>query len=200
MSGHRKLAGITLAVALLGTAGCGKIAEKAAEKVTEEAIENAGGSGVDVDLSNGGVSYTDANGNKVTTDADGNVTITDADGNLIEADAGGDAEVPAEWPPVLAPPADARILYASSTDGHLSLTASVAAPDLRTLYDGLKAQVTGAGYAMVSDGLSGSDAGTGGVLTAKDADDVVTVAVAPDASGTQGAGRFTVIMSIDPVR
>ena len=164
---QHKLAGASLA-ALLVVAGVGCSGSDAAEKLTEKAIEEASGS-QDVDI-----------------DADGNVKVTDEDGNTTEF--GTSAELPEEWPSDLAPPDSVNILASNTTttDGKQELYVTAESSDsVADLYDGLKAQLTEAGYEITSDTVSDTgDGGSYASLSAEGAEFTASVSLASDGSGT----------------
>lgn len=167
MTVHRKLAGVSLAASLvLFGVGCG--GSDAAEKLTEKAIEEGTGA-QDVDI-----------------DADGNVKVTDEDGNTTEF--GTSAELPEEWPSDLTPPDSVNILASNTTttDGKQEMFLTAESSDsVADLYEGMKAQLTDAGYEITSDTVSDTgDGGSYASVTAENDEFTANVSLASDGSGT----------------
>jgi hypothetical protein len=79
----RVTASVAIAAAVLVLAGCGRIAEEAAERAVEEIAEEAAGGGeIDINTEDGSVEVQTDEG-AISVDEDGNVVITDADGNVV---------------------------------------------------------------------------------------------------------------------
>jgi hypothetical protein len=95
MRSTRTVLAATSLAALLVT-GCGAAAEKAGEKLTEEAIESQTGGNVDID-----------------TSGDGSVEIETEDGSM----SFGSGDVPAEWPEEIPLPEDLEIQSDATMDG-----------------------------------------------------------------------------------
>ncbi len=152
MSGHRKLAGITLAAFLVvGASGCGGDGgDKLADKLAEKAAEEAGGGNVDINSE------------------DGKVTFEDDNGNSFEM---GSAELPDGWPVDLAPPDSVTIVSASTNtlNGQKSQNVTgVTDGTVAELASALKDQVTNAGYEVTNENqFSGTD-GDFATMTASD--------------------------------
>lgn len=91
----RLLPAAILGLAVLGAAGCGKVAEEAAEKAAEEAIESSSGGSAQVDL-----------------DGDGEVTIESDEGTYTA----GTGEVPEAWPDDVPLPDGLQVDAASALD------------------------------------------------------------------------------------
>lgn len=177
MTVHRKLAGASLATALL-LLGVGCSGSDVAENLTEKAIEESTGN-QDVDI-----------------DADGNVKVTDEDGNTTEF--GTSAELPEEWPADLAPPESVTILASNTTttDGKQEMFVTAESSDsVADLYEGLKAQLTEAGYEITSDTVSDTgDGGSYASLTADGDEYTASVSLASD-----GSGATSVLFNLVPV-
>lgn len=164
MDVRRGVAASLVGLALLaGATGCSKIGEK----VAEEAIEgNSNCEGVDVDIEEGGFSGT-------------------CDGQDIDANASGDADLPTDWPAELAPPEELQIISATGTDTpvrNLAVTGSLDG-EVAAIYDGIKAQLTEAGYTIDADALSEGPTGPSGTLTATGPEWTASVVVTEDVSG-----------------
>lgn len=175
MSVQRKLAGITLAAALVfAGAGCG---DDAAEKITEKALEKSSGGKVDVDSE------------------DGTVKLTDKDGNTSSYGTGTD--LPEGWPDELKPPKTINILASSTstTDGKKQLFVTAeSTTDLATLAKGLKAQFEDAGYEITNESnLSSADGYAS--LEAKGPKYTASVSLAGDASEK---GKTTILFNVTP--
>lgn len=129
-----------VALALLLAGGCGAVAEKATEKAAEKAIEADGNcENVDLDLDSGG----------------GGVSA-DCGGESIDIDAGGGASLPDGFPADLAPPAEANIIFATSSGDGFTVTAGLDG-DIDAVFEGIKTQLTDAGYTI--DNEASTDAG-----------------------------------------
>lgn len=139
---RRTIAAGTLALAFVSSGiGCGAAADKVAEKATERAVEEAiEGSG---DCEN------------VDIDQDGGVSA-ECNGQDIDVDAGGDAELPESWPGELAPPDEAKLVFASESNGTLTATAGLDG-ELAAVTDGITGQLEAAGYTI--DDETTADAG-----------------------------------------
>lgn len=176
MSVQRKLAGITLAAALVfAGAGCG---DDAAEKITEKALEKSSGGKVDVDSK------------------DGTVKLTDKDGNTSSYGTG--TELPKGWPDELKPPKSITILASSTstTNGkkQLFVTAESSAT-VTELSEGLKAQFEDAGYEITNESnLSSTDGGYASI-EAKGPKYTASVSLAGDSSSK---GKTTVLFNVTP--
>lgn len=178
MSGTRKLAGATLVAALVvAGAGCGKAAEKVSEKAAEKAAEQAAGGNVDINSD------------------DGSVKITDDQGNVTEI---GGASLPDGWPDELKPPDSVKIVSASTNtiDGKKSLFAlGEADGSMEDYYQGVKTQLTDAGYDIQSDTMtSATDGGYAGVSATNGTYDV-TVSITTGDSADKTNISFSVTES-----
>lgn len=153
------VAGLVGLALLAGTTGCSKIGEK----VAEEAIErNSNCEDIDIDADEGAVSGS-------------------CDGQDFDANASGNAELPADWPSELAVPEGLNISTSNGIGTPVQSLTVVGGidGDVATVYEGIKAQVTEAGYTIDLDSVTG-DTGT---LNATGEVWTVSVVVAPDPSG-----------------
>ena len=209
MSKTRALAGIGVAGALLLTAGCGKAADKIAERAAEEAVENAAGGG-NLDISGDGftfesedgtVSYeVDEDGNVVMKGPDGEVITADSDGNMTMSGEDGDstftsgenAELPEGWPEYMALPDGASITTAATTaDGEQKIgtvTAEVDG-DVKEIYETYKSAIEDEGF-EISDSFTNSSSGDLGTISGEKGDVSVTVYVG------EGDGGATITLSV----
>ena len=160
------LVGLALAV---GSAGCGGLADKAADKVAEKAVEaNTGCTDVDIDSSNGGVS-------------------ANCEGEDFNVSAGGEASLPDAWPSDLAPPADLKIVAANTSSNPTAMTVIGSLDgDVNSVYDAIKAQVTAAGYTIESDNVTDVGGSPTGTLVANGSEWTVAVAVSNVANALEG--------------
>lgn len=140
----RRLVVMAFAVVLVAN-GCGKVAEKAGERIAEKATGCK-----NIDVSDKGAKAS-CDGNSVNVDNDGNVSTKDKDGN--ETTFGVGAELPADWPAELAPPDGTKILTTSttSTNGKKSWLVVAAVPgDVESVSEGIKDQLAAAGFGAVN--------------------------------------------------
>jgi len=194
MTGKRIVGTLGVAALLvLGASGCGKVAEKATEKVTEKAIEDQTGGKAKVDLGNGKVKVKDGSGNSYETDQDGNVKIKSDDGSTSFTSGDG-TKLPDGWPKDLEPPKGTTIETATATEGALTVSGSLAAP-VKDVYDGLKAQLADGGYELTADSYNTSDGIGSAALTATKGKKDVSVSIT---EGSDGAKSATVIISVIP--
>lgn len=159
-------AGLVGLALVVGASGCGKVSEKIAEEAVER---NSDCENVDIDASGGGFS--------------GNCGGVDVDGNLS-----GDAELPDGWPSELAPPEGLQIVAATATDTPtrtLSVTGSLDG-EVAAVYEGIKTQLTEAGYTIDSDSLTDAGSGQSGALTATGPEYTASVVVAEVANALEG--------------
>lgn len=182
----RTAAGLVAAALVLGLSACGAVADKASEtageKLAEKAIEDQTGGSADVDISDGGVKISDGEGGTYEVDADGNVSGSSGDGNY---QMGEGTELPEGWPAELAPPSGAEIVSAISSGDSQSVVANIDAP-IRDVYEGLKGQLTDAGYDVSSDNYTSSDGGDFAALSATGTDYEVVVTLSTDGAGGSG--------------
>lgn len=117
---HRSVAALAVAAALLGSTGCGKVAEKATEKATEKVIENEIGGDVDLNTDGeGGVKIKTDEGT-YEADGQGNVKIETEDGTISSS-----AEMPDGWPDDVPVPDDLKVQMGGSQDTPDGLLLSV---------------------------------------------------------------------------
>jgi hypothetical protein len=196
MTKTRVLAGIGVAGALLLTGGCGKAADKIAERAAEEAIENSAGGG-EVDISgdgsfsynDGNVSYeTDADGNMVMKGPDGEVITADADGNMTMSGEDGEttyttgenAELPAGWPDFLALPGGSTLMASTTTTeggvkvGNITAELEGAVSDA---YEGFKSALEDEGFEIGSDSFTESSDGDFASLSGDKGDQSVSITI-----------------------
>ncbi len=177
MNVKRAIAGIGVTAALVLTTGCGKAADKIAERAVEEGIERGAGGG-DVDISEDGVSFKSPDGQSVQVDAEGNMIIEGADGQVL---ASGDrAEVPDGWPAFLALPDDAALLtsQSSTSDGvKMGIVAAEVDGDAKVLYEGYKEALEDAGFEVTSDSFTQSSDGDWASLSGEKGDDQVSITI-----------------------
>ncbi|MCU1497573.1 MAG: hypothetical protein JWM47_1526 [Acidimicrobiales bacterium] len=193
MTGRRTVGILGVAALLVLGSGCGKVAEKAAEKATEKAIEDQTGGDAKVDLDSGKVKVDDGRGGTMEVDGNGNLEVTDKDGNT-SVSSGDGTGLPAGWPEELDPPEGTKIITASSTDGALSVSGTLDA-SVREVLDGLKAQLTGAGYEISGDNFGEASGTSYGNITATGDDYVVSATVGDGGASTDGT---FVTISLDP--
>ena len=164
-------AGLVGLALLAGTTGCSKIGEKVAEEAIEQ---NSNCEGVDVDIEEGGFS--------------GN-----CDGQDIDANASGNADVPDGWPAELAPPEGLRIVTSNATDTPVRTLNVIGSldGDVTAIYEGIKTQLTTAGYTIDSDALSDGPTGPVGTLAATGAEYTAAVSVSEVANALDGNVTIT---------
>lgn len=173
MFAKRTLIACSLVVAF-ALAGCGSGSD-VAEKIAEEAAEQGSGGNVDIE--------------------DGNVKYTDDEGNETEFDVSGSAELPDGFPEDLAPPDSVKIITSNTSTVNGQKTMVVygeADGTVEELAEGLKSQLTEAGYEISNDS---SMAGTGGDfvgLTATKGTTTVTASV----TGATTGGKTAISLSV----
>ncbi len=180
-------AGAVALALVVGGAGCGKVAEKVAEKAS--GCEDIDASGDEVGANCDGVS--------AGVDADGNVAVTDEDGNSFDASADGTGALPDEWPADLAPPEGAGIVSSTVTDANLSVTAGLDG-DVGEVYEGIKTQLEAAGYTIDYDTVSDSGAGQVGSVAASGPEWDANVNVSTN-NGDTSLGSVLVVYSLTKV-
>lgn len=142
----------------------------------------------------GTITYTDSQGNKQTykpgsgsgsgSGGTGSGTIQGPDGSTSYTSG---TDLPKDWPKDLDPPKEVTITNSLSTTSGgkkndlVNATASVGAKDL---YDGLKAQITGAGYTVTGDNFFSGSSGDGGTLQATKGTATVNVIITTEAGET----------------
>lgn len=170
MTRYRKLAALSvvpLAFAFVGTACSG---DDVADKITEKAIEQGSGGDVDIDSEDGKITYKDDEGNETQ----------------IDVNADGDASLPDGFPADLAPPDNVSIISSSTNtvNGVKSLfVLGETDASMDDMFEGIKNQLDGAGYTIVSETNSSSaDGGYAGIVAEGDYD--VNVSISSDGSTT----------------
>jgi len=168
----RKVTAAAFAVLLLAT-GCGKIAEKATEKVAEKATGCK-----DIDVNQSGGSAT-------------------CNGTGANVDANGKAKLPDGFPKELAPPSGSKVYSALSNkdaDGNATyvVTASLdgSAKDVAAR---LKQQLGDAGYEITDDGLSEGSEGVGGSISAHNDTYEVRASFGQNATGKDDGGVYVTL-------
>lgn len=159
-------AGLAGLVLVIGASGCGKITEKVAEEAVER---NSDCKNVDIDSSGGGFSGTCGG--------------TDLSGNLS-----GEGDLPDGFPAELAPP-EGFAITASQGDPGPPQTFNVVGSldgDVATVYEGIKAQLTEAGYTIDAEDLSDVGGGQTGTLAASGPDFVAGVTVSEVQNALEG--------------
>ncbi|NLV55976.1 MAG: hypothetical protein GXY13_10235 [Acidimicrobiales bacterium] len=158
----RAIGTLALGAALVVTAGCGKVAEKAAEKTAEKVVEDQTGGSVDFDADDGGID--------IETE-DGSLSI-------------GTGDVPEEWPADI--PLDVFEVETSSssrTDGlsiYLSGPASSSVDDVVAAYRDALSDWDETGDLSSSTGDFES-----ATVSFEDGDRTLTLNVVEDAGDTQ---------------
>ncbi len=178
MIGRTKLVAVGLAFGLV-FAGAACSTSDAAEKLTEKAIENQSGGDVDIDSEDGTVKYTDENGNETEMNVDGS-----------------GASLPEDWPADLAPPDSVTLISTGTTtvDGVKTMTVlGEADASVADLGEGVKTQITDAGFDITQDTTSEVTGGGYVGLTATKGDQELTVAIA---SGSTDDSKATVTMTL----
>ncbi|WP_421120115.1 hypothetical protein ACE2AJ_01840 [Aquihabitans daechungensis] len=181
MSRRTKTAAIGMVVGLaLAVAACG--GSEAADKLTEEAIEQSGGGDVDIDSEDGTVKYTDEDGNETEMNIDGE-----------------GASLPDGWPSELAPPDSVKLITSNTTNdstagGDQVMTILGEASGTSDEFQAaIKEQVTDAGFDVAQDTASDVTGGGYAGLTAKKGEDTLVVAIASDPTRE---GTVTITMTL----
>jgi hypothetical protein len=170
-------AGLVGLALLAGTTGCSKIGEKVAEEAIEQ---NSNCENVDINTDEGGFA--------------GN-----CDGNDIDANLAGDADLPEGWPSELAPPEGLKIVTSNATDTpirSLNVIGSLDG-DVATVYEGIKTQLTAAGYTIDTDSLADGPTGPAGTLAATGPEYTAAVSVSEIANALDG--NVTVTYTLNAV-
>lgn len=142
---RRGVAGLMGLALLVGAAGCGKVGEKIAEEAVER---NSNCSDVDINTEEGGFS--------------GNCEGQDLDVNVA-----GNAELPDGWPSDLAPPEGFNIVTSQATSNPTVLNVIGGLDgEVGAVYEGVKTQLTAAGFTIEGDSLTDGPTGQAGVLSA----------------------------------
>lgn len=142
---HKFFAAAAIAALVTTGTGCGKIADKAAEKVTkkgiEKTIEHKTGGKVDID-----------------TDGDGGFSYQTKDGSKYQA--GSNATLPGDWPKLLAIPKGFKIITSTTSKDDrdsLSVVTAHGKGDPAKLFDTYKKRVEDAGYEIANETSMGDD-------------------------------------------
>ena len=196
----RAIAPGAVVAGLLLSGGCGK----AAEKLTESAIENQ--TGADIDISGGNVRVTtpegysyelDEDGNmvilgpdgeKITSDADGNMTSVGPDGESTQS-AGENATLPEGWPDFLALPEGAKLSMSRVMTQEGTTSAQISAEvdaDVVPIYESFRKAMVSAGFEFESETLSESGGSTFGNLTGTKGEQTLMIAVSSNDDGSPG--------------
>ncbi|WP_426572854.1 hypothetical protein [Aquihabitans sp. McL0605] len=178
MRSSKKLSALALVVALpLAASACGGGSDAATPASTTTTI--AGKVDVKTDDGKSSVEYTDKDGNTTTY--------------------GADASLPEGWPQDLAPPATVRLVSSSSADTggkkQLFVTGESTAP-FDQLHDGIKAQLTAAGFDITNDVKTGAQGGSGGFagVEASDKAFAASISIAEDTD----AKKVTILYTLTP--
>ena len=168
---YRKLAALSVASSLV-FAGAACSGDDVADNLAEKAIEESSGGDIEIDSDDGKVTYTDEDGNESEIDVSGS----------------GSAELPEGWPAELAPPDNVAITTASTNTINGQVTMSVFAEgegSVEQFFEGIKTQLTDAGYDIVSESNSSTADGGYASITAEGDYDVTV--------GLSGGGDTTTI-------
>ncbi len=162
---RRGVAGLMGLALVVGASGCSKVGEKIAEEAVER---NTNCSNVDIDASEGGFS--------------GN-----CEGQDLDVNASGNAELPDGWPADLAPPEGFNIVtsQASSNPTVLNVIGGLDG-EVGAVYEGVKTQLTAAGFTIDDDSLTDGPSGQVGLLTATGAEFRADVSVSEVANAVEG--------------
>lgn len=176
---RRTLAAGAIGLAFVaGGVGCGKAADKVAERSVEEALERSG------DCEN------------VDIDADGGVS-GECGGESIDVDASGDAELPDGWPEGLAPPEGANIVFSSETGGSLSVVAGIDG-EVGAVADGITAQLEEAGYTIEDESSADSGGIQSATIRATGDEYEALIAVTDATNAANERGNITVNYTLTP--
>jgi len=196
MSGKRILAGAVIVAAVLGTAGCGKAADKLSEKAVEKGIEAQSGGKVDIDGNK--VKITGKDG-EVSYEADGkgNVKITGKDGESSSTYGDG-AKLPNGWPAVVKLPADLKLTSSSTnstSDGKTMMVMAESSIDVKKMFEDFKSQLEKAGFDITGESMTESDGSSYGSLQADNGKLAVNVSVSGAGTGTD---KNVVLVNVGP--
>lgn len=194
MTGRRTttiIAALGVTGMLLTTTGCGKVADKASEKVAEKTIESQTGGSVDLDSSNGKMKIKTKDGEYSYTD--GGVTAKTKDGSATYGD---NAKVPDGWPSDVEIPKGLKI-GASSTqkaDGGTEylVSGTLGKGKAKSTYSSLSSSLKSNGYTLSDPAELTAGTGFTGTVTATKGNRKVSVMVNDTGDGTY------VMLTIDP--
>ena len=166
---YRKLAALSVASSLVFV-GAACSGSDVADNLAEKAIEESGGGDIEIDSEDGKVTYTDEEGNESEIDVSGE----------------GSAALPDGFPEDLAPPDSVRIISSSTNTVNGVQSMFVLAEgdgSIDDYFEGIKNQLTDAGYEIVSEtNSSTSDGGYSGIVAEGDYD--VNVSLSGDGDVT----------------
>lgn len=177
---RRNLIALGLVPALTFTMSCGKAAEKAGEKMAEQALEDAGGG--NVDIGKDGQIKIETKDGTYESDGQGNVRIETEDGTTTAGSG-----LPDGWPDDVPVPGDASVTYGSASPEGLMVTLQIKGSPADA-FDELKAALDGW---AVEDEYSASGSGTD-MRSARfvDGERAVTVSIVSDGSGDGSTGTL----------
>lgn len=140
----QKLAiGIATALLVVGTTGCGKVADKVGKKVTEKGlektIEHQSGGKVDIDSDDGGLRMKTKDGS--------------------EYQLGSGSKLPDDWPKLLALPEGFKVAMSTTMQIDESPRSTVTATgkgDPKKIYTTFKKRIESAGYEIDSESSMGA--------------------------------------------
>jgi hypothetical protein len=138
--------------------------------VAEEAIErNSNCEDIDINADEGAVSGS-------------------CEGEDFDANASGNAELPEGWPTDLAPPEGFQIVTSTASDTPVRTLNVIGSLDgeVATVYEGMKAQLTAAGYTIETDSLAEGPTGPAGTLAATGPELTAAVSVSEVANALEG--------------
>ncbi len=157
-------AGLVGLALVIGSTGCSKVGEKIAEEAVER---NTDCKDVDINADEGGFAGDCG------------------DLGEIDVNASGGAELPSDWPTDLTPPEGFSIETSTATDSPVRSLNVIGAldGDVATVYEGIKTQLTEAGYTIDADSLADGGTGPTGTLSATGPEWTASVVVTEDVSG-----------------
>lgn len=160
------VAGLVGLALVVGASGCGRIGEK----VAEEAIErNSDCENIDINSDEGAVSGS-------------------CSGDDFDANVSGNAELPDGWPTDLAPPEGFAIVTSTASDSPVRTLNVIGSldGDVTAVYEGIKTQLTDAGYTIDTDSLADAGSGLSGALAATGPEYTAAVTVSEGVTALEG--------------
>ena len=155
MRSRRSIVAAVAVGVVLTSAGCGKVSEKASEKIAEKAIEAGSGGNANVDIDGDGVVIETEEGT-YRADGEGNVRIETEDGTYTA----GTGDLPEGWPDEIPLPDDLEIVSSSRMGDEAQILLSVVGTTRLSPADavdlalgGLESWEVVGNYDMGSDGL-----------------------------------------------